>query len=275
MDPELRAQLETMVIVKDERIAELEEFNVGQIEIISKYITQLQKAKDLIHHAADEHERLKGELAKYEELNKVHINSITKLLGEKGCELSAESLACEINCLNQVEYLERALTAEAQLAEIMTPAQKLLILRATVSDLQAQLARYERLKGAVDGFWEALHNSYNVESREEIETDCEESWVNTSPLAVALHYVWKREPKVTDLQAQLAKYEWVSVEDGLPDEPTDEKGTPISVSANEGHLGTMWLFPGTNWRESFIRLCYTHWRHVTLPAPSEKPEVGK
>ncbi len=83
---------------------------------VKRLETQLQKAKDLIHHAADEHERLKGELAKYEELNKVHINSITKLLGEKGCELSAESLACEINCLNQVEYLERALTAEAQLA---------------------------------------------------------------------------------------------------------------------------------------------------------------
>jgi hypothetical protein len=53
------------------------------------------------------------------------------------------------------------------------------------------------LVGVIDGFWEALYNSYNVESREEIEKDCKESWPEgTSPLAVALHFVWKREPKV-------------------------------------------------------------------------------
>lgn len=52
----------------------------------------------------------------------------------------------------------------------------------------------------INGFWEALHNSYNIETREEIEADCKDSWAKgTSPLAVALHFVWKREPKVTKL----------------------------------------------------------------------------
>jgi polyribonucleotide nucleotidyltransferase len=59
----------------------------------------------------------------------------------------------------------------------------------------------EKSVSEIDGFWEALHNSYNVESREEIEVDCKESWAEgTSPLAVALHYVWKREPKVEQLR---------------------------------------------------------------------------
>jgi hypothetical protein len=62
--------------------------------------------------------------------------------------------------------------------------------------------RQERddLKAEIDGFWEALYWSYNVESRKEIEADTVESWAEgTSPLAVALHFVWKRDPKIVKL----------------------------------------------------------------------------
>ena len=52
----------------------------------------------------------------------------------------------------------------------------------------------------IDRFWEALRLSYEVESREEIEKDCKDSWSKgTSPLEVALHFIWKREPKVKEL----------------------------------------------------------------------------
>jgi hypothetical protein len=60
--------------------------------------------------------------------------------------------------------------------------------------------RVRELEEVIDGFWEALHYGYNAESREEIEKDARESWAEgTSPLAVALHFVWKREPKVAEL----------------------------------------------------------------------------
>jgi hypothetical protein len=62
--------------------------------------------------------------------------------------------------------------------------------------------KVEGLVAAIDGFWEHLYNGYNIESREEIEKDCKESWSEgTSPLAVALHFIWKREPKVEGLVA--------------------------------------------------------------------------
>jgi hypothetical protein len=73
------------------------------------------------------------------------------------------------------------------------------------------------------------------------------------------------------MEAEIQKLQWISVvEDGLPVEPTNIEGELISVTANLGHLGTMWLFPGTNWRESFRRMKYTHWRYVTLPTDIEK-----
>lgn len=52
----------------------------------------------------------------------------------------------------------------------------------------------------IDKFWLALHQTYNIETREEIEKDCKESWAeDASPLEVALHFIWKREPKVAKL----------------------------------------------------------------------------
>lgn len=56
------------------------------------------------------------------------------------------------------------------------------------------------LEAKIDQFWDGLWNRYNIESREQIEKDTTESWVEgTSPLNVALHYIWKREPKVKEL----------------------------------------------------------------------------
>jgi hypothetical protein len=65
--------------------------------------------------------------------------------------------------------------------------------------------KVRELEAIVDQFWDGLWNRYNIESREEIEKDTKESWAEgTSPLNVALHYIWKREPKVAELEAELA-----------------------------------------------------------------------
>jgi hypothetical protein len=75
-------------------------------------------------------------------------------------------------------------------------------------------AYINELETEIDGFWEALLNGYNVESRKEIQEDCEASWAEgTSPLAVALHFVWKREPKVAELEAKVARLTSRGIED--------------------------------------------------------------
>jgi hypothetical protein len=66
--------------------------------------------------------------------------------------------------------------------------------------------RIKELEAEIDGFWEAAYYGYLMETREEVEADCKESWAEgTSPLAVALHFIWKRKPKVADLERQLAE----------------------------------------------------------------------
>jgi hypothetical protein len=60
----------------------------------------------------------------------------------------------------------------------------------------------------IDRFWEAVYHGYLIETREEIEKECKESWAEgTSPLEVAAHYMWKREPKVEELQAQIKSFD--------------------------------------------------------------------
>ena len=95
--------------------------------------------------------------------------------------------------------------------ELRAQLEAIIITKETlISELQTQI-RDEKIKTmeldtVIGGFWEALYNSYNVESREEIEKDTREIWAKgTSPLLVALHFVWKREPRVAKLIDALEK----------------------------------------------------------------------
>ncbi|MCK5603058.1 hypothetical protein KAR91_14335 [Candidatus Pacearchaeota archaeon] len=54
----------------------------------------------------------------------------------------------------------------------------------------------------VDGFWEQLHDFYGIEGREEIEKQAN-NWHPKNPLLVVLHYIWKREPKVKQLEEEI------------------------------------------------------------------------
>ena len=63
---------------------------------------------------------------------------------------------------------------------------------------------------------------------------------------------------------------WIPASERLPDEPTNEDGTPILVIKNDD-VGVMWLFPNSNWRDSFNYMGYTHWMSVpTLPESEDK-----
>jgi DNA repair exonuclease SbcCD ATPase subunit len=59
------------------------------------------------------------------------------------------------------------------------------------------------IKQRLDRFWEALGNSYNIEDREYFEREAPLSG-DWSPEEMALHHVWKRDPKVAELEQKLA-----------------------------------------------------------------------
>ena len=61
----------------------------------------------------------------------------------------------------------------------------------------------DSLKERENQFWEALRNSYDMETREELEAEAE-SWNPKNALVVALHQIWKRDPIVTDLMKKQA-----------------------------------------------------------------------
>ena len=139
-------------------------------------------------------------------------------------------------------------------------------------------ARITALEANIDGFWEALHNSYNVESREEIEKDCVESWAKgTSPLAVALHYVWKREPKVAAFEAELAKHQWISVEDRLPGKRTkypEYFSVEVLVFTGVHFSVGSYNYEDHIWRSfrNIVSEEVTHWKPITTPKDSDKEQ---
>ena len=58
------------------------------------------------------------------------------------------------------------------------------------------------LEKQVEGFWEHLENNFEIDSREELESKCKH-WNPKNPLVVALHYIWKRDPKVKALEKKV------------------------------------------------------------------------
>lgn len=52
----------------------------------------------------------------------------------------------------------------------------------------------------IDRFWEMLENCWEIEPREYFEKEAPENGFG-SPLAMAVHYMWKREPKVAQALA--------------------------------------------------------------------------
>ena len=70
----------------------------------------------------------------------------------------------------------------------------------------ALIAERDQLEAMVDGFWWYLDQAYNIESREELEVIAE-GWEPSNPMQVAIHHIWKREPKVVELDAKLVAAE--------------------------------------------------------------------
>jgi hypothetical protein len=67
---------------------------------------------------------------------------------------------------------------------------------------EAQAVRIAELEADIDKFWSMLHNAWDIEPREYFEKEARENGFD-SPLAMAAHYMWKREPSVAALREQL------------------------------------------------------------------------
>ena len=61
--------------------------------------------------------------------------------------------------------------------------------------LRAQVAAAEKLQARIDQFWFMVRNCFDIEPREFFEENAEKSG-DWSPEGMAVHYIWKREPKV-------------------------------------------------------------------------------
>ena len=99
--------------------------------------------------------------------------------------------------MSQANDSARALRTLATASSVLSKA----ILEVAADCLDQKEAENKRLQKQVDGFWEHLHNAFDIESRAEIEEDAKDNWNPPNPLVAALHYIWKRNPKVVDLLA--------------------------------------------------------------------------
>jgi uncharacterized protein YaaR (DUF327 family) len=91
--------------------------------------------------------------------------------------------------------------------------------------IQQQAAEIERLKRERDDFWQALANTYEIESRDEIEAEAAKSWNPPNPLVVALHYTAKRElTELATLRAVVKQYHQNAVALNRSLDPSKEFG---------------------------------------------------
>ena len=72
-----------------------------------------------------------------------------------------------------------------------------------INRIQELAEERDKLKEREGQFWESLHNSYDMETREELEKESE-NWKPKNALVVALHQIWKRDAKVTKLMKRNA-----------------------------------------------------------------------
>ena len=63
-------------------------------------------------------------------------------------------------------------------------------------------AERDGLKAQVEEFWQEVERGYDIESRQEIEASDEVGTVFSSPIQMAMHLIWKRNPSVVELKAQ-------------------------------------------------------------------------
>ena len=103
------------------------------------------------------------------------------------------------------------------------------VIRTLLSELQRVSAEKEQDKSDIDKFWQIVENGYDIEPRAYFEKEARTNGFD-SPLAQAAHHMWKREPKVAELQDRLSAVEakLLGKCDGCGKAWTaDDKGNPV------------------------------------------------
>lgn len=84
----------------------------------------------------------------------------------------------------KIEFLENLLSHVELYSRIDFP-----------TSLRACIDEIKRLNEMIDKFWKAVHLSYDIESREFFEEQAPKIGKNWTPMEMALHHMWKRDPK--------------------------------------------------------------------------------
>lgn len=72
-----------------------------------------------------------------------------------------------------------------------------------VQEIAAYEQRVEELERDIDKFWHYVENAYDIEPRAYFEKEAPTNGFG-SPLAQASHHIWKRDPKVGELEREVA-----------------------------------------------------------------------
>lgn len=121
-----------------------------------------------------------------------------------------ETVAFKDHCLQQAadakvllhnDRQESRSKAVADAALLAGLRQELAIVR---GDLVAADVERKNLAAEIDSAWWYIEHGYDIETRQECEVEFLKGAGWKSPLELAMHLIWKRNPKVADLTAQLA-----------------------------------------------------------------------
>jgi len=75
--------------------------------------------------------------------------------------------------------------------------------RPTEDALRARVAELEERENQ---FWEMVQNSFEIETREELEEEAK-GWSHKNAMECAVHAMWKRDPQVAELQKRVGELE--------------------------------------------------------------------
>jgi hypothetical protein len=88
-------------------------------------------------------------------------------------------------------------------------------------------------------------------------------------IAQAEVYLKDERDKVRELEAEIEKHQWISVEDRLPERIKDER-TPYLVRTTDYYGVALWREYSSGWDWECDCGEVTHWKPITLPADIEK-----
>lgn len=171
-----------------------------------------EQVSNLIVMVSKERDQLRTELKDMEFQNDCHSGSETCDLSEgsgypcyrhldheyrKLFDLNTKTLAELAKSQEEVKHVEAShLRASQENCGLIIQRNK------AQAEVNRMADKWRGAEDKINEFWEDLQNSFEIESREELEAEAN-NWNPQNPLVVALHYIWKSDAKVGGLREAL------------------------------------------------------------------------